>query len=80
VQTNRPTTTRNLDLKQRKMAITEHDNKTSRQMSSSKQTKKILCKPKTDPPERKIQDKQITVETIRPKSWPNKIEVHLQYL
>jgi len=26
------------------------------------------------------EDKQVTVETIRPKSWPNKIEVHLQFL
>lgn len=73
---NRSTISRSLDLKRVKMAISEHNDKTLKQMPSSKQTKKILCKPKTDPLERKMQeDKQIISETIRPKSWPNKIEV-----
>lgn len=58
------------------MAISEHNDKTIKQTPPSKQTKKVLCKPKTDPLERKMQeDKQITNETIRPKSWPNKMEV-----
>jgi len=58
------------------MAISEHNDKTLKQPQSSKQTKKVLCKPKTDPLERKMQeDKQTTSETVRPKSWPNKIEV-----
>lgn len=57
------------------MAISEHNDKTLKQMPS-KQTKKVLCKPKTDPLERKMQeDKQVVSETVRPKSWPNKIEV-----
>ncbi|EZA50353.1 BTB/POZ domain-containing protein [Ooceraea biroi] len=81
VQANRPMLTRNLDLKRVKMAISEHNDKTLKQVSSSKEMKKILCKSKTDPPERKMQeDKQITVETVRPKSWPNKIEVKSRYL
>lgn len=59
------------------MAISEHNDKTLKQ--PSKQTKKVLCKPKTDPLERKMQeDKQATSETVRPKSWPNKIEVCLR--
>lgn len=68
------------------MVISEHNEKTvrdqtSKQASSSKQTKKVLSKPKTDPLERKMQeDKQVTTETIRPKSWPNKIEVYLRSL
>jgi len=62
------------------MDISEHDDKTLRQVSSSKQTKKIVCKPKTDPLERKMkEDKKVIVETVRPKSWPNKIEVYLQF-
>lgn len=61
------------------MAISEHNDKALKQVSSSKQTKKVLYKPKTDPMERKMQeDKQTTSETIRPKSWPNKIEVRLR--
>ncbi|KAL6265228.1 hypothetical protein P5V15_002010 [Pogonomyrmex californicus] len=78
---NRSTISRNLDLKRVKMAISEHNDKTLKQTPSSKQTKKVLYKPKTDPLERKMQeDKQVTSETIRPKSWPNKIEVKSRYL
>lgn len=63
------------------MVISEHNDKTLKQMPSSKQTKKVLCKPKTDPLERKMQeDKQVVSETVRPKSWPNKIEVRLKFL
>lgn len=63
------------------MVISEHNDKTLKQTPSSKQTKKVLYKPKTDPLERKMQeDKQITSETIRPKSWPNKIEVCSKFL
>jgi len=63
------------------MVISEHNDKTLKQPQSSKQTKKVLCKPKTDPLERKMQeDKQTTSETVRPKSWPNKIEVCLKFL
>jgi len=75
---NRSTISRSLDLKRVKMAISEHNDKTLKQTSSAKQTKKILGKPKTDPLERKMQeDKQVFCETIRPKSWPNKIEVYV---
>ncbi|XP_024885755.1 uncharacterized protein LOC112463546 isoform X1 [Temnothorax curvispinosus] len=79
---NRSTISRSLDLKRVKMAISEHNDKTLKQIpSSTKPTKKVLCKPKTDPLERKMQeDKQITSETVRPKSWPNKIEVKSRYL
>ncbi|XP_014469902.1 PREDICTED: uncharacterized protein LOC106741948 isoform X2 [Dinoponera quadriceps] len=79
VPPNRSTISRSLDLKRFKMAISEHNDKTLKQTSAQapmpKPTKKVLCKPKTDPLERKMQeDKQVTSETIRPKSWPNKIE------
>lgn len=58
------------------MAMSEHNDKTLKPTPLAKPTKKILCKPKTDPLERKMQeDKQVTSETIRPKSWPNKMEV-----
>ncbi|XP_012215260.2 serine-rich adhesin for platelets isoform X2 [Linepithema humile] len=79
---NHSTMNRSLDLKRVKMAISEHNDKTLKQVSSSsKQPKKVLCKPKTDPLERKMQeDKQATSETVRPKSWPNKIEVKSRYL
>ncbi|XP_019696075.1 uncharacterized protein LOC105181244 isoform X2 [Harpegnathos saltator] len=78
---NRSTISRSLDLKRFKMAISEHNDKTLKQAPSSKQSKKILCKPKTDPLERKMQeDKQVTNETTRPKSWPNKMEVKSRYL
>lgn len=56
--------------------MSEHNDKTLKQTPPSKPTKKVLCKPKTDPLERKMQeDKQVNNETIRPKSWPNKMEV-----
>lgn len=63
------------------MAISEHNDKSLKQIPSSKQTKKVFGKPKTDPLERKMQeDKQVVSETARPKSWPNKIEVCLKLL
>lgn len=78
---NRSTINRNLDLKRVKMAISEHNDKSLKQVPSSKQTKKVFGKPKTDPLERKMQeDKQVVSETVRPKSWPNKIEVCLKFL
>lgn len=78
---NRSTINRNLDLKRVKMAISEHNDKTLKQVPSAKQTKKVFGKPKTDPLERKMQeDKQVASETVRPKSWPNKIEVCLKFL
>ncbi|XP_032681099.1 uncharacterized protein LOC116848765 isoform X2 [Odontomachus brunneus] len=83
---SRSTISRSLDLKRFKMAISEHNDKTIKQTPpppppANKQIKKVLCKPKTDPLERKMQeDKQITNETIRPKSWPNKMEVKSRYL
>ncbi|KYN50179.1 BTB/POZ domain-containing protein 8 [Cyphomyrmex costatus] len=77
---NRSTISRSLDLKRVKMAISEHNDKTLKQTSSVKQTKKILCKPKTDPLERKMQEDKQVCETLRPKSWPNKIEVKSRYL
>ncbi|XP_025987836.2 uncharacterized protein LOC105204707 isoform X2 [Solenopsis invicta] len=78
---NRSTISRSLDLKRVKMVISEHNDKTLKPVPSSKQNKKVLYKPKTDPLERKMQeDKQITSETVRPKSWPNKVEVKSRYL
>ncbi|XP_035733857.1 uncharacterized protein LOC118446845 isoform X2 [Vespa mandarinia] len=73
---------RNLDLKRVKMAISEHNDKTMKQMSTA-QTRKILNKPKSDPVERKMQEdnKPSTSDApSRPKSWPNKIEVKSRYL
>ncbi|KAG7211468.1 hypothetical protein KM043_010748 [Ampulex compressa] len=79
---NRSTTSRSLDLKRVKMVISEHNDKTLKQMTTTQPAKKILNKPKSDPLERKMQeDKQVAAETtIRPKSWPNKIEVKSRYL
>lgn len=66
------------------MAISEHNDKTLKQISTSsnsKQTKKVLYKPKTDPLERKMQeDKQTTSEIARPRSWSCKIEVCFKFL
>ncbi|KAF7409533.1 hypothetical protein HZH68_003914 [Vespula germanica] len=73
---------RNLDLKRVKMAISEHNDKTMKQMSTT-QTRKVLNKPKSDPVERKMQEdnKPSTSDApSRPKSWPNKIEVKSRYL
>ncbi|XP_072755109.1 uncharacterized protein [Anoplolepis gracilipes] len=80
VPPNRSTINRSLDLKRVKMAISEHNDKSSKQIPP-KQTKKVFGKPKTDPLERKMQeDKQVSSETVRPKSWPNKVEVKSRYL
>ncbi|KZC12106.1 BTB/POZ domain-containing protein 8 [Dufourea novaeangliae] len=75
------TVNRNLDLKRVKMVISEHNDKTLKQITAVQQTKKVFNKPKSDPLERKMQeDKPATIETSRPKSWPNKIEVKSRYL
>ncbi|XP_076668765.1 uncharacterized protein LOC143369103 isoform X3 [Andrena cerasifolii] len=77
----RLTTNRSLDLKRVKMVISEHNDKTLKQMTVAQQTKKVVNKPKSDPPERKIpDDKPTTTDANRPKSWPNKIEVKSRYL
>ncbi|XP_068968534.1 uncharacterized protein [Bombus flavifrons] len=83
-------TNRSLDLKRVKMAISEHNHKTLKQMAvaqqqqqQQQQPKKVFNKPKSDPLERKMQtDKQATTDTTnsRPKSWPNKLEVKSRYL
>ncbi|KAK9310375.1 hypothetical protein QLX08_000358 [Tetragonisca angustula] len=76
-------TNRSLDLKRVKMAISEHNHKTLKQMAQQQQPKKVFNKPKSDPLERKMQnDKQTTTDTTssRPKSWPNKLEVKSRYL
>lgn len=59
------------------MVISEHNHKTLKQVAvTQQQPKKVFNKPKSDPLERKMQnDKQITTDTNRPKSWPNKLEV-----
>lgn len=58
------------------MVISEHNHKSLKQTVTQQQSKKIFNKPKSDPLERKMQnDKQITTDTNRPKSWPNKLEV-----
>lgn len=61
------------------MVISEHNDKTLKQMATVQQTKKVVNKPKSDPLERKMQDDKqaTTTDTSRPKSWPNKIEVIL---
>lgn len=81
-------TNRSLDLKRVKMAISEHNHKTLKQMAvaqqqQQQQPKKVFNKPKSDPLERKMQnDKQATTDTTnnRPKSWPNKLEVIFYHL
>ncbi|XP_058809408.1 uncharacterized protein LOC131674636 [Phymastichus coffea] len=76
------TTTRNLDLRRVKMAISEHNDRTLKQ-TPLLQTRKLMNKPKTDPLERKLQNDKSTndVNSVsRPKSWPNKIEVKSRYL
>ncbi|XP_043257035.1 uncharacterized protein LOC122399979 isoform X1 [Colletes gigas] len=78
---SRLTTNRSLDLKRVKMVISEHNDKTLKQMATIQQTKKVFNKPKSDPLERKMQDdKQPATDTSRPKSWPNKVEVKSRYL
>ncbi|XP_053994801.1 uncharacterized protein LOC128885072 isoform X1 [Hylaeus volcanicus] len=78
---SRLTTNRSLDLKRVKMVISEHNDRTLKQMTTVQQTKKVINKPKSDPLERKMQDdKPTTADTSRPKSWPNKIEVKSRYL
>lgn len=75
------------------MAISEHTDKATKQVttittttsapSTTQQVKKpLLIKPKSDPLERKIpqEEKQVVSDSaaaLRPKSWPNKLEVSL---
>ena len=71
------------------MAISEHNDKTQKQNSTnvtnnSNTAKRILAKPKTDPMERKnlnFQDDKSGSDSnsSRPKSWPNKIEVTINF-
>lgn len=60
------------------MTISEQNDKTLKQITVQP-GKKVLPKPKSDPLERKLHDiKPLVVEpTIRPKSWPNKLEVNI---
>ncbi|XP_066592396.1 uncharacterized protein [Prorops nasuta] len=75
------TISRSLDLKRVKMAVSEHSDKTLKQPIGTTQIqKKPLSKPKTDPLNRKIHDKSTVNDPIRPKSWPNKMEVKSRYL
>ncbi|XP_026297367.1 uncharacterized protein LOC412643 isoform X3 [Apis mellifera] len=81
VSSRSTTINRTLDLKRVKMVISEHNHKTLKQAVTQQQPKKVFNKPKSDPLERKMQnDKQITTDTNRPKSWPNKLEVKSRYL
>lgn len=64
------------------MAISEHNDRTLKQ-TPLLQTRKIMNKPKTDPLERKVQNEKLTSDTSsisRPKSWPNKMEVRINYI
>ncbi|XP_008559989.1 uncharacterized protein LOC103580120 isoform X1 [Microplitis demolitor] len=78
---SRTSASRSLDLRRVKMTISEA-NKTASKPTVIAQTKKVLPKPKSDPLERKMQDSKLLAaeSTIRPKSWPNKIEVKSRYL
>ncbi|KAJ8688511.1 hypothetical protein QAD02_024306 [Eretmocerus hayati] len=72
---------RSLDLRRVKMAISEHNDRTSKQ-TPLLQKRKVMNKPKTDPLERKMQTEKLMMNETsvsRPKSWP-KIEVKSRYL
>ena len=59
------------------MAISETTDKTLKP-TPLLQTRKVMNKPKTDPMERKTRNDRFSSEvsnTIRPKTWPNKVEV-----
>lgn len=60
------------------MTITTQNDKVSKQITVQP-PKKFIPKPKSDPLERKMPEiKQLaTTESIRPKSWPNKLEVRI---
>ncbi|XP_051175627.1 uncharacterized protein LOC127290860 isoform X2 [Leptopilina boulardi] len=78
-------TNRSLDVKKVKTAITEYNGKsiksTTTTTTTTQQTKRVFNKPKTDPLERKMQEEKSTADNpLRPKSWPNKIEVKSRYL
>ncbi|KAF7994913.1 hypothetical protein HCN44_004385 [Aphidius gifuensis] len=84
---NRTSASRSLDLRRVKMTITDQvdlkTTTTTTTKSNISQIKNIMTKPKTDPLERKMQTTKIgqTIEAnIRPKSWPNKLEVKSRYL
>lgn len=63
------------------MTMTEA-NKAAAKPTVIAQTRKILPKPKSDPLERKMQDSKLLAaeSTIRPKSWPNKLEVVILFV
>ncbi|XP_063988062.1 uncharacterized protein LOC135168097 [Diachasmimorpha longicaudata] len=77
----KPVGNRNVDLRKVKMASSDHTSNASK--PSTSQPKKVMIKPKTDPLERKMQDTKAIVQgesSMRPKSWPNKLEVKSRYL
>ncbi|XP_043481128.1 uncharacterized protein LOC122510500 isoform X2 [Leptopilina heterotoma] len=74
-------TNRSLDIKKVKTAITEYNGKSVKSTTTIQQTKRVFNKPKTDPLERKMQEEKPPADNpLRPKSWPNKIEVKSRYL
>ncbi|CAD6237260.1 GSCOCG00002220001-RA-CDS [Cotesia congregata] len=78
---SRTSASRSLDLRRVKMTMTEA-NKAAAKPTVIAQTRKILPKPKSDPLERKMQDSKLLAaeSTIRPKSWPNKLEVVILFV
>ncbi|XP_011306908.1 uncharacterized protein [Fopius arisanus] len=76
---NKSSVNRGMELRKIKMNISDET------VSASKagvNQKRVMVKPKTDPLERKMQDSSKTVQAsgMRPKSWPNKLEVKSRYL
>ncbi|XP_015108754.1 uncharacterized protein LOC107035712 [Diachasma alloeum] len=72
---------RSVDLRKVKMTISDQTSSASK--PSTSQPKKVMIKPKTDPLERKMQETRAGGQgeaTMRPKSWPNKLEVKSRYL
>ncbi|XP_012279426.1 uncharacterized protein LOC105699191 isoform X2 [Orussus abietinus] len=84
IPSSRSSVSRSLDLRRVKMAISEHNDKTTKPVPAvpPPQPKKPLNKPKTDPLERKMQEDKSHAgdSTMRPRSWPNKVEVKSRYL
>ncbi|XP_046414539.1 uncharacterized protein LOC124176835 isoform X1 [Neodiprion fabricii] len=81
---SRTSASRSVELRKVKMVMSEHNDKTLKQVAPpAPQTKKIpLSKPKTDPLDRKLPHEKLIASEIssRPRSWPNKIEVKPRYL
>ncbi|XP_046735507.1 uncharacterized protein LOC124404977 isoform X3 [Diprion similis] len=81
---SRTSASRSVELRKVKMVMSEHNDKTLKQVAPpAPQTKKIpLNKPKTDPLDRKLPHEKLIASEIssRPRSWPNKIEVKPRYL